>query len=98
MKQEDRMNIVAEENVDNDIVVRLRHDGHDVKYVSELLSGILDEKTLVLGGEDDWILMTVLLTADTDFDRLLLRQNHVRRGVVLYRRRNLFRSNTTEII
>ena len=92
------MRIVAEENVDNDIVVRLRRDGHDVRYVSELSSGILDEKVLVLGGEDDWILMTVLLTADTDFEKLLLRQRHVRRGIVLYRRRNLFRSKTTEII
>ena len=92
------MNIVAEENVDNDIVIRLRRDGHDVKYVSELSLGILDKEVLVLAAENDWILMTVLLTADTDFEKLLLRQSHVRRGIVLYRRRALFRSKTTEII
>src|SRR5262245_26009863 len=94
------MRIVAEENVDSDIVIRLRKDGHDVRYVSELSPGILDEEVLVLAGEDNWILMTVLLTADTDtdFEKLLLRQSHVRRGVVLYRRRALFMSKTTEII
>ena len=92
------MRIVAEENVDNDIVVRLRKDGHDVRYVSELSPGILDEEVLVLAGEDNWILMTVLLTADTDFEKLLLRQSYVRRGIVVYRRRALFRSKTSEII
>ena len=92
------MKIVAEENVDNDIVLRLRKDGHDIRYVSELSPGILDEEVLVLAGEDNWILMTVLLRADADFEKLLLRQSHVRRGIVLYRRRALFMSKTSEII
>ena len=92
------MKIVAEENVDNDIVIRLRRDGHDVKYVSELSPGILDEEVLVLAAENDWILMTILVTADTDFEKLLMRQSHVRRGVVLYRRRALFLGEKAEII
>jgi len=92
------MKIIAEENVDNDIVVRLRRDGHDVKYVSELSPGILDAEVLVLAAEDNWVLMTVLVTADTDFDKLLLRQSHVRRGIVLYRRRALFIREKAEII
>lgn len=92
------MKIVAEENVDNDIVIRLRKDGHDVKYVSELSPGILDEDVLVLAGEDNWTLMTVLATADTDFEKLLTRQSHVRRGIVLYRRRALFIGEKAKII
>ena len=91
------MKIAAEENLDNDIVIRLRKDGHDVKYVSELPPGILDEKVLVIAAEKDWILMTVLVMADTDFEKLLMRQSHVRRGIILYRRRPLFIAERAEL-
>lgn len=42
------MKILADESVDNGIVVRLRKDGHEVGYVAEMSPGIMDEEVLVL--------------------------------------------------
>ncbi len=57
------MNIVADENVDKEIVDRLRADGHDVFYIIEQNPGIDDEIVLNRSRRTD----AVLLTADKDF-------------------------------
>jgi len=88
------MKIVADESVDNDIVIRLRKDGHEVSYVAELSPGILDEEVLVLASEDN----TLLVTADKDFGELIFRQGHVKRGIVLYRLAGLSTGERAEII
>ena len=40
------MKFVADEGVDEQIVARLRQDGHDVLYIAELSPGIVDEEIL----------------------------------------------------
>ena len=88
------MNIVADESVDNGIVVRLREDGHDVSYVAEMSPGILDEEVLVLASEDS----TLLVTADKDFGELIFRLGHVKRGIILYRLAGLSASDKAELV
>lgn len=50
------MKILADESVDNDIVIRLRHDGHNVDYVAEMNPGIMDEEVLILASEENTLL------------------------------------------
>ena len=88
------MRIVADESVDNWIVVRLREDGHEVSYVAEMSPGILDEEVLVLASEDN----TLLVTADKDFGELIFRQGYIKRGIVLYRLAGLKSNEKAEII
>jgi hypothetical protein len=42
------MNLVADENIDRQIVERLRHDGHVVDWVAEVSPSISDEAVLQL--------------------------------------------------
>jgi predicted nuclease of predicted toxin-antitoxin system len=73
--------IVADENVDKEIVDRLRADGHNVLYIAEENAGIDDRNIL------DRSLRTgsVLLTADKDFGDLVFRQRLLHAGVRLVR-------------
>lgn len=88
------MKILADECVDNGIVVRLRKDGHEVGYVAEMSPGIMDEEVLVLAGEDS----TLFLTADKDFGELIFRQGYVKRGIVLYRLAGFSTDDKADII
>lgn len=65
------MNILVDESVDQQIVVRLRDDSHDVLSVAEMDPGIDDD--------------AVLLTADKDFGELVFRLGRLSKGVVLLR-------------
>ncbi len=40
------MNILVDESVDQQIVARLRDDGHDVLYIAEMAPGIDDDEVL----------------------------------------------------
>ena len=42
------MNLLADEGVDKQIVVRLREEGHSVSYVAEMAPGISDDIVLEL--------------------------------------------------
>ncbi len=75
------MNIVADENIDLQIVERLRADGHDVIYVAELNPGIDDDT--VLGHSHQRA--AVLLTSDKDFGDLVFRRRLLHSGVLLLR-------------
>ncbi len=88
------MKILADESVDNKIVLRLRNDGHDVGYVAEMSPGIMDEEVLVLASDEN----TLLLTADKDFGELIFRQGYVKRGIVLYRLAGLSSQEKAEIV
>lgn len=88
------MKIVADECVDEEIVARLREDGHVVVYVAEASPGIFDEDVLVLADDDN----TLLLTADKDFGELVFRQGLVKRGILLYRLSGLSKLEKAEII
>lgn len=88
------MKILADESVDKDIVLRLRHDGHDVGYVAEMSPGIMDEEVLILANNEN----ILLLTADKDFGELIFRQGYVKRGIVLYRLAGLSPQEKAEIV
>ncbi|MBI5823025.1 MAG: DUF5615 family PIN-like protein [Chloroflexi bacterium] len=88
------MKIVADECVDDEIVLRLRNDGHKVSYVAEVSPGILDEDVLILADKED----TLLLTADKDFGELIFRQGLVKRGILLYRLAEMSKLEKAEII
>ncbi len=88
------MKILADESVDGDIVLHLRHDGHDVEYVAEMSPGIMDEEVLTLAVDES----TLLLTADKDFGELIFRQGYVKRGIVLYRLAGLSSQEKAEIV
>ena len=64
------MKIVADENVDRQIVDRLRGEGHQVSYIAEFDPGADDEIVLLLSRESD----AILLTADKDFGEILIPQ------------------------
>lgn len=75
------MILLADENVDSEIVERLRKDGHRVWYVAEMEPGISDEAVMELANKEK----AVLLTADKDFGELIFRQKRVTQGVILIR-------------
>jgi predicted nuclease of predicted toxin-antitoxin system len=75
------MNFIADENIDRQIVDRLRQDGHNVRSVAEMDPGISDDEVLNLANEES----ALLLTADRDFGELIFRQRRITAGVVLIR-------------
>ena len=75
------MNILVDESVGQQIVARLRDDGHDVLYIAEMAPGLDDEEVLGAANEHE----ALLLTADKDFGELVFRRGRVSRGVMLLR-------------
>jgi predicted nuclease of predicted toxin-antitoxin system len=75
------VNFVADECVAQDVVTRLRADGHDVYAVREQQKGIDDTTVL----ETAIRMGRVLLTQDLDFGELVYRQNLPHTGVILIR-------------
>jgi predicted nuclease of predicted toxin-antitoxin system len=72
---------MADENIDRQIVERLRQDGHEVWYVAEMDPGVSDQEVLTFANNEQ----AVLLTADKDFGELVYRQELVNPGVILLR-------------
>ncbi|MBC6474511.1 MAG: DUF5615 family PIN-like protein [Hormoscilla sp. GM102CHS1] len=75
------MNLLAEENIKQAIVDRLRQDGHVVWYVVEMEPGVSDDVVLDLANREG----ALLLTADNDFGELVFRLGRVAFGVILVR-------------
>jgi len=88
------MNLVADESIDQPIVVGLRQKGHDVIYIAELSPSISDDNVLDEANRRG----SMLLTADKDFGELVFRQRRVHAGVVLIRLAGLSPSTKTEIV
>ncbi len=88
------MNFLADENVDRQIVERLRLMGHNVQYVAETDAGISDDEVLDLANEKN----ALLLTADKDFGELVFRQRRITSGVVLIRLAGLSPTVKAEIV
>ena len=89
-----RVNFLADEGVDRQIVDRLRQDGHLVRYVAEVDPGISDDAVLDLANREGCL----LLTADKDFGELVFRQRRITKGVVLVRLAGLSPTRKTEIV
>ncbi len=88
------MNFVADENIDRQIVDRLRQDGHSVRYIVEMDPGISDEVVLNIANRET----APLITADKDFGELVYRQKHLMSGVILIRLAGLSPLQKAEIV
>ena len=75
------MTFLADENVDRQIVERLRLDNHEVVYIAEMSPGVMDETVLAESRNS----ASVLITADKDFGELVFRNRQVSAGVLLIR-------------
>ena len=67
------MNLLADENINQQIVDRLRQDGHVVWYVVEMDPGISDDVVLDLANREG----ALLLTGDKDFGELVFRLGRI---------------------
>jgi predicted nuclease of predicted toxin-antitoxin system len=88
------MILLADESVDQPIVLRLRRDGHTVTYVAELQPGIADETVLEISEKSD----ALLVTSDSDFGELVFRQRLSFSGVVLLRLAGLSAGRKAEVV
>ena len=78
------LSVLADENVDREIVERLRSDGHDVAWVKERASVVStpDPNVLAIATAEG----RLLLTADRDFGDMVYRDRQpAPHGVVLMR-------------
>ena len=75
------MIVLADENVDGQIVARLRLDGHRVNYFAETDPGIADPEVLAQSRAAG----SLLITADRDFGELIFKQRWTMAGVLLIR-------------
>src|SRR5688572_22828117 len=75
------MKLVADENIDGDIVRWLREQGHDVVYAAESATGDADDQLLKLAKQD----RRVMLTGDLEFGELVYRLYLATEGIILLR-------------
>lgn len=73
------MNFLADENIKQAIVNRLRQDGHLVWCVADMEPGVSDDVVLDLANREG----ALLLTGDKDFGELVFRLGRVASGVIL---------------
>ena len=62
------MNLLADGNIDRQIVERLRQGGHDVLYIAEVEPSISDNVVFDRANEK----LALLVTADKDFGEIFL--------------------------
>lgn len=88
------MNLMADECVDRQIVDRLRGEGHEVLYVTEMDPSIPDDTVLERANQKN----ALLLTTDKDFGELVFRQNRISAGVLLLRLAGLSQIEKAKIV
>jgi len=81
------MKLFIDENVSRLVVDRLRLDGHDLTLAQDVALGRPDRELLALALQ----LGAIILTEDTDFGELVMRERLPSAGVVLLRLRGLAR-------
>jgi predicted nuclease of predicted toxin-antitoxin system len=82
------MKLFIDENVSRLVVDRLRVDGHDLTLAQDVAFGRPDRELLALALQ----LGAIILTEDTDFGELVMREGLPSAGVVLLRLSGLARS------
>ena len=89
------MNLLADESVDQQMVKRLREDGHDVLYIAEVEPSISDNAVFDRANEK----AALLITGDKDFGEIVFRENRlISDGVVLLRLAGLSAEKKAEIV
>ena len=88
------MKFVADERVDRQIVERLRLEGHELSYITEIAAGISDSEVLALANKEE----ALLVPADKDFGELVCRQHLLNFGVILIRLLGLPPNEKAEIV
>jgi predicted nuclease of predicted toxin-antitoxin system len=88
------VNFVADESVDQQIVERLRREGHEVWYIVETGPGASDADVLELAIRKG----AILLTADKDFGEMVFRQRQVTEGVIFIRLAGQSQKRKAEIV
>lgn len=75
------MKILADENLESEIVAALREAGHSVSDIKEMTPGVGDPDVLALANEA----LALLITNDKDFGELVYRERLFSNGVILLR-------------
>ena len=75
------MRILADENIDPDLIDWLRAEGHDVVSIREVARGAPDTHVLAMATDQE----RILLTADKDFGDLVFRRGLPAPGIILLR-------------
>lgn len=75
------MKLLADENIESEIVAALRHAGHTVSDIKETAPGIDDTEVLTMASNSE----SILITNDKDFGELIYRDRLVSKGVILLR-------------
>jgi len=88
------MIFLADESVDKQIVIKLRNEGFQVKYIAEISPGVSDEIVLNHATNVD----AILITADKDFGELVFRQNKITNGIILFRLHGLSQNEKADIV
>lgn len=79
------MRLLADENVEAEIVEHLRNEGHDVEWIPDVSPGTDDDVIMDQAEAES----RVLLTQDKDFGKIAVFWRGVPSGVVLLRLRGL---------
>jgi predicted nuclease of predicted toxin-antitoxin system len=88
------VNFVADESLDDPLVIHLRTAGHTVWSVAEMTPGISDDIVLELANQQ----RALLLTADKDFGELVFRLRRIATGIILVRLSGLSMTKKAEIL
>ena len=75
------MKILADEGIEKPVVLRLRAEGYQVKYIAEIAQGAADTDVLALSNQEE----AILITADKDFGDLVFYRRYKSLGVILVR-------------
>jgi len=88
------MVLLADENIDKEIVDGLRLDGYEILYIAEMEPGITDDKVLKLANDTN----ALLLTFDKNFGELVFRRKLINNGVILILLSGLSQLNKVDVV
>jgi predicted nuclease of predicted toxin-antitoxin system len=88
------MNLLADENIETEIVDLLRNNGYKVDYVLEMSPGVDDKEIISRANKNN----SILVTSDKDFGELVFRQRLVHNGVILIRLHGMPTDKKAEIV
>lgn len=88
------MQFVADENIDEPIIVALRELQLNILSISESMPGCSDSDVLAFANRNN----SFLITSDKDFGELIFRQRKIIKGVVLLRLHGLSIDEKVKIV